>query len=131
MQDVELNDKEVRPRAVFWHEKADEKKKKPKDSNYDDCFKEGTVVGIFLDQVRGMINFYKDGEDLGTAFISEGLKKKKLYPMIQIQQEFCELQIFHPSVFPKTMITEQLNKSKLQTVDSAEDSDKESDKDSK
>jgi len=29
----------------------------------------GTIVGVLLDMDRGIINFYKDGNDLGQAFV--------------------------------------------------------------
>lgn len=31
-------------------------------------FKVGTVVGVLVDMDRGIINFFKDGRDLGQAF---------------------------------------------------------------
>lgn len=47
---------------------------------------------------RGLISFYKDGQDLGLAFkIQEGIE---LHPFIQFN-ESCSLQVFHPEVFPE------------------------------
>lgn len=49
---------------------------------------------------RGIINFYKDGKDLGEAFNNRELKEGYLFPFLQIQ-EICQVSIFHPSVYPK------------------------------
>jgi hypothetical protein len=48
---------------------------------------------------RGILNFFKDGFDLGTAFVSTDLKHGVLYPFIQCQCK-CEISIFHPIVYP-------------------------------
>ena len=45
-------------------------------------FEEGSVIGMLLDADRGRINFFKDGEDLGDAFVSPELKKGKFYPFV-------------------------------------------------
>jgi len=55
---------------------------------------------MLLDADRGIVNFYKDGNDLGQAFVHKDLKKGNFYPFIQTQNE-CELSIFHPSVYPR------------------------------
>ena len=49
---------------------------------------------------RGIINFYKDGKDLGQAFCQPQLKKGSLFPFVQVQ-DISELSIFHPAVYPK------------------------------
>lgn len=36
-----------------------------------------------LDADRGSINFFKDGVDLGQAFVTPELKKGHFYPFIQ------------------------------------------------
>ena len=59
----------------------------------------GTIVGVLLDQDRGIISFYKDGEDLGQAYVSSALKRGGLYPFVQTQCH-CEVSVFHPSVYP-------------------------------
>lgn len=48
---------------------------------------------------RGIINFFKDGMDLGQAFVLQELKYGTLYPFVQVQQ-VCEISIFHPFVYP-------------------------------
>lgn len=53
-------------------------------NNNDRTFKHGTIVGMLIDQNRGDISFYKDGEDLGIAIINKDLIKKELYPFVQI-----------------------------------------------
>ena len=40
----------------------------------------GSVIGALVDMDRGIINFFKDGKDLGQAFCSEDLKKGLLFP---------------------------------------------------
>jgi len=37
----------------------------------DKQFKKGTIIGMLIDQNRGDISFYKDGEDLGIAVINK------------------------------------------------------------
>jgi len=48
---------------------------------------------------RGIVNFFKDGHDLGTAFVSTELKEGEFFPFLQIQDK-CRLSIFHPDVHP-------------------------------
>ena len=48
---------------------------------------------------RGILNFFKDGKDLGQAVCQPELKTGKLFPFIQIQ-EVALLSIFHPTVYP-------------------------------
>ena len=60
----------------------------------------GSIIGVLVDMDRGMINFFKDGKDLGQAFCQPELKQGPLFPFIQVQ-EVSELSIFHPSVYPK------------------------------
>jgi hypothetical protein len=48
---------------------------------------------------RGIVNFFKDGMDLGQAFVAQELKYGTLYPFVQVQQ-VCEISIFHPFVYP-------------------------------
>lgn len=48
---------------------------------------------------RGILNFYKDGYDLGQAFVETRLKYGELYPFIETQEE-CDISIFHPFVYP-------------------------------
>lgn len=52
-----------------------------------------------MDADRGFINFYKDGNDLGQAFVHAHIKHGDLVPLLVTQCE-CSLTIFHPSVFP-------------------------------
>lgn len=63
-------------------------------------FKAGSIVGVLVDMDRGMINFYKDGRDLGQAFCQQQLKRGSLFPFVQVQ-DISQLSIFHPSVYPK------------------------------
>lgn len=46
------------------------------------------------------MNFFKDGKDLGPAFIDKRLKTHALYPFVQVQSQ-CELHIFHPASHPQ------------------------------
>ena len=62
-------------------------------------FEVGTIVGVLIDIERGTIHFYKDGNDLGQAFIQQEIKEGCLYPFVQLQVE-CKLSIFHPFVYP-------------------------------
>ena len=59
----------------------------------------GSSVGVLVDQDRGIVNFYKDGEDLGQAFVDSAIKRGGIYPFVQTQCH-CELSVFHPSVYP-------------------------------
>lgn len=45
-------------------------------------FEVGTVVGVLVDIDRGMINFFKDGNDLGSAFIMREIQDGFLYPFV-------------------------------------------------
>ena len=63
-------------------------------------FEVGTVVGVLIDIDRGMINFYKDGNDLGSAFIMKEIQDGYLYPFIQLQVEI-QMSIFHPFCYPE------------------------------
>jgi hypothetical protein len=62
-------------------------------------FQEGSVIGVFVDMDRGIVNFFKDGMDLGQAFVGQELKYGNLYPFVQVQQ-VCEISVFHPFVYP-------------------------------
>ena len=72
-----------------------EPNKKPKYGN----FSEGATVGMLIDRDRGIINFFKDGNDLGQAFVDPMIKKGDYYPFIQTYC-VCEISIFHPFVYP-------------------------------
>jgi len=50
---------------------------------YYGAFTEGSVVGVLLDMDRGVIRFYKDGNDLGEAFSDDALKFGELYPLFK------------------------------------------------
>ena len=65
--------------------------------NYYDCdefdkknpprfgvFAQECVVGVLLDIDRGILNFFKDGNDLGQAFIHPLLKEGLFYPFVQV-----------------------------------------------
>ena len=62
-------------------------------------FREGCTIGVLIDMDRGSMNFYKDGYDLGQAFVVRDLKHGFLHPFVQAQC-ICELSIFHPFVYP-------------------------------
>lgn len=49
-----------------------------------DVFKPGSVIGVLLDMDRGLLHFYKDGNDLGVAFNQPELKEGSFYPFVQI-----------------------------------------------
>ena len=62
-------------------------------------FTPGSIVGVLVDMDRGAINFFKDGQDLGPAFVAPHIKEGNMYPFIHTQIQ-CKLSIFHPSVYP-------------------------------
>lgn len=62
-------------------------------------FWEGSLIGVLVDMDRGSMSFFKDGLDLGQAFVTSDLKHGVLYPFIQCQCK-CEISIFHPFVYP-------------------------------
>lgn len=62
-------------------------------------FPTGTVVGTLVDMDRGVISFFKDGKDLGEAFVSPDIKEGEFFPLIHTQIQ-CMVSVFHPSVFP-------------------------------
>lgn len=46
-------------------------------------FEPGSVIGMLIDINLGRINFYKDGNDLGVAFVSSELTESEpLFPFI-------------------------------------------------
>jgi len=45
-------------------------------------FKQGSIVGVLVDQDRGSISYFKDGEDLGIAVQNKELCVAELYPFI-------------------------------------------------
>lgn len=58
-------------------------------------FEVGSVVGVLLDTDRGCITFYKDGNDLGLAFLSDDLKDGEFLPFVRTQCQ-CKLSLFSP-----------------------------------
>jgi hypothetical protein len=69
--------------------------KEPKFGN----FQVGSIIGVYVDIERGMINFFKDGNDLGQAFFQKELRTNDLYPFVQLEVE-CKMSIFQPFVYP-------------------------------
>lgn len=59
---------------------------------------------MLVDQNRGDISFYKDGEDLGIAVINKELRNKELYPFVQMHTNLCQIQIFHGYVYPNEVV---------------------------
>lgn len=45
-------------------------------------FKVGSIVGMLVDMDRGIISFYKDGQELGSAFVQPNIKFGEYYPFI-------------------------------------------------
>jgi hypothetical protein len=45
-------------------------------------FQVGTVIGILVDLDRRTLHFYKDGVDLGQAFMNMNIKDGVLYPFV-------------------------------------------------
>jgi hypothetical protein len=45
-------------------------------------FEVGTIIGVLVNLNRGSINFFKDGYDLGEAFVHKEIRKGCLYPFI-------------------------------------------------
>ena len=62
-------------------------------------FVEGSIVGVLLDTDRGCINFFKDGNDLGPAYIMDELKEGEFYPLLRTQIK-CKIQIFSDKLHP-------------------------------
>jgi hypothetical protein len=54
---------------------------------------------MLIDMDRGIICYYKDGQNLGSAFVQPNIKFGEFYPFIQTHEP-CELSIFHPFVYP-------------------------------
>jgi hypothetical protein len=46
-------------------------------------FQVGTIIGIYVDTEKGLLNYFKDGRDMGQAFHSPELTEGYLYPFIQ------------------------------------------------
>lgn len=59
-------------------------------------FQVGSVIGVLLDTDRGAINFYKDGNDLGLAFLSHDLQEGEFLPFVRTQCR-CKLSLFSPT----------------------------------
>lgn len=57
-------------------------------------------MGVMVNIDRGSIHFFKDGKDLGEAFVHKEIRKGTLYPFIQLQTN-CKMSIFHPFVYPQ------------------------------
>ena len=64
-------------------EKGAEENEEVAEVAYYGAFTEGSVVGVLLDMDRGVIRFYKDGNDLGEAFSDDALKLGELYPLFK------------------------------------------------
>lgn len=62
-------------------------------------FVQGSIIGLQLDADRGMLNFYKDGEDLGPAFVTGELRIGNYYPFFRIRTK-SRLSIFSPKQYP-------------------------------
>ena len=45
-------------------------------------FTPGTIVGVLVDMDRGAINFFKDGNDLGPAFVAPHIKDGEMFPFV-------------------------------------------------
>jgi len=59
----------------------------------------GTVFGCMVDLNRGIISFFKDGINLGQAFVEGDLKYGDLFPFVEMY-ETMKISIFHPCVHP-------------------------------
>jgi hypothetical protein len=79
--------------GVKWRNYYDNDPEDPKIKPKYGRFRNGTVIGILIDKDRGFIKFYKDGFDLGTAFVSPDIKEGDLYPFIQLNDK-ANLHIF-------------------------------------
>ena len=62
-------------------------------------FEEASIIGMLVDRDRGFINFFKDGNDMGQAYVDTRIKEMELHPFIQTGSR-CTISIFHPSVYP-------------------------------
>lgn len=62
-------------------------------------FEEGSVIGVLLDTDRGAVTFYKDGNDLGLAFLADDLKEGEFLPFVRTQCQ-CRLSLFSPAQYP-------------------------------
>jgi hypothetical protein len=47
-------------------------------------FEVGSIIGVLVNIDRGSVHFYKDGKDLGEAFVNREIRKGTLYPFIQV-----------------------------------------------
>ena len=54
---------------------------------------------MLIDMDRGIMSFYKDGMELGSAFVQPNIKFGNYHPFIQTH-EVCTISIFHPFVYP-------------------------------
>jgi hypothetical protein len=45
-------------------------------------FTTGTVVGTLVDMDRGIISFFKDGNDLGEAYVMPEIKDGEFFPFV-------------------------------------------------
>ena len=63
------------------------------------AFEEGTVIGCLLDTDRGCMNFFKDGNDLGLAYVQEELREGEFFPFVRTMCP-AKLTLFSPKQFP-------------------------------
>lgn len=42
----------------------------------------GCIIGTLVDMDRGMISFFKDGNDLGQAFVMPEIMEGEFFPLI-------------------------------------------------
>ena len=66
----------------YWREGQSSSMTDEKTKESDRSFKVGSIVGVLVDQDGGKISFYKDGEDLGVAIVSNDIKNSELYPFV-------------------------------------------------
>jgi hypothetical protein len=51
-----------------------------------------------LDTDRGVLNFYKDGQDLGPAFVDVALTNGEFFPFLRVKQKL-KLEVFSPKQY--------------------------------
>lgn len=90
---LQTGDKFTRKKWRSYYEIDVENQKEPPKFG---LFEVGSVIGVLLDTDRGAVTFYKDGNDLGLAFLADDLKSGEFLPFVRTQCK-CRLSLFSPA----------------------------------